>query len=153
MIGRTTTCLLYPIRKELDIPAIETMNKRRLSAVELLRQKTNERHSLEAHFSSLTDDEFEKELATEEDADYVRSVILTVPLREENIAHAKETQLLCISSKEIHNALKTQTPHQISELLCSLDDSTFKCMAKHERVKQLILDSPSMSQRLSAIEQ
>lgn len=127
------------------------MNHRRPSAVEALRHKTNERHSIEAHYSSLTDEEFMREIAADPDSKHIRDVILTVSLREDNIAMAKESCRMCITSKEMTNALKTQTPHQISELLCSLDDTTFMCLAKHNRVRDLILNSPSLGIRYNSL--
>lgn len=127
------------------------MSTSRRSTLDLFRDKQNERHSLEASINSMTDDQFEHMVATNAEIDDIRLALVSVPLREANIASARQSGRPCLTGKEVIGVLKTYTKQQLTELLYALDDSTFSALYSQQRVRDIINESPILSIRADAL--
>lgn len=127
------------------------MQGSRYSAVEELHSVRRKLSALEAWLASMTDEQFLQALDEGAVDGEALLAIVFVPLREKNIERVKENCRMCVDCKDMTRALKTYTEQDMVQLLNSVDDATFVCLAKHERVADLVAKSPSLSERHRAI--
>jgi len=118
---------------------------------QLSHNKTN-RDFFVFSLTSLTDKEFINTLNNDEHlADFARTSIFSVPVREQNIAIALETGSLTTSSKELNVLLKSNDRNKIIEYMNCLDDNTFDKVAKDSSIKKIIKSDSALEHRHSAV--
>jgi len=85
------------------------------------------------------------------DGDFIRTVIFTVPIREDNIKLRAMTGRSSTNSKEMHTLLKLGDKHRVVEYLHSLDDKSLREIARDPTIADVIENNTALSYRLADV--
>jgi len=116
-----------------------------------LATRRSERDLLVFRITSLNDQKFIEALQDPAVANIARTTIITVPVREANIASNARTGKLSTTAKEMHNMTKISNYATVVEYLHALDDRTLIEVAKQSPIRNVISENIALSHRFSTI--